>query len=512
MTITARFSEVLPADGVATGDEAVGAFAVDDMIPQCVLFPETVDDISRCLIAADQANVAVMPVGNGTQLGCGNLPQRYDVALSTRRLARLLEHEAADMTVTVEAGATLAEVNAALEPARQHLPLDPPQPEHTTIGAAIATDASGPLRLSQGKVRDLLIGVKVVLADGTLVKGGGRVVKNVAGYDLMKLFTGSFGTLGAVVEATFRLRPRPESEVLFAVPTRETGIAASLALEVLGASLAPSYVEALNQAAAAALELGDEPLLIVGCGGSEEEIDIQSQRLQELAGKQRVRTYAETEGAQIYCRLRDFPGGGFLPHLLGLSINGNDTLRDGPKKRDLLRVSGNGLLNTTTEPLALRSRLLRSEASRRVLAASRRAPVGEDRQSLLGEGRGQGEGFLGCKLSLLPSRLAPVLSDIEAEAAAKKMNCAICSHVGSGIAYVRCGAADDDAVVQFAHRLRAAARQADGWAIFDLLPARLKARLDTWDAEVPGISLMRGVKNMLDPKGRLSPGRFVGGI
>jgi len=443
MTITARFSEVLPADGVATGDEAVGAFAVDDMIPQCVLFPETVDDLSRCLIVADQANVAVMPVGNGTQLGCGNLPQRYDVALSTRRLARLLEHEAADMTVTVEAGATLAEVNAALEPARQHLPLDPPQPEHTTIGAAIATDASGPLRLSQGKVRDLLIGVKVVLADGTLIKGGGRVVKNVAGYDLMKLFTGSFGTLGAVVEATFRLRPRPEREALFAVPTRETGIAASLALEVLGASLAPLYVEALNQTAAAALELGDEPLLIVGCGGSEEEIDTQNQRLQDLAGKQRVRTYAETEGAQVYHRLRDFPGGGFIPRLMGES---------------------------------------------------------------------QSNSFLGCKLSLLPSRLAPVLSDIEAEAGAKKMNCAICSHVGSGIAYVRCGAADDDAVVQFAQRLRAAAREADGWAIFDVLPAHLKTRLDTWDAEVPGISLMRGVKKVLDPKGRLSPGRFVGGI
>ena len=173
------------------------------------------------------------------ELGCGNLLQRYDVALSTRRLARILAHEAADMTVTVEAGATLAAVNAALEPARQRLPLDPPHPEHTTIGAAIATDASGPLRLSQGKVRDLLIGIKVVLADGTLIKGGGRVVKNVAGYDLMKLFTGSFGTLGAVVEATFRLRPRPEREVLFAVPAREIGIAASLALEVLGALAGP---------------------------------------------------------------------------------------------------------------------------------------------------------------------------------------------------------------------------------------------------------------------------------
>jgi glycolate oxidase FAD binding subunit len=439
MTITAPFSKVLPAAGIATGDEVLRAFAIDGLRPQCVLFPETVHDLGRCLATADQAGMTVTPVGNGTQLGCGNLPERYDVALSTRRLARILAHEAADMTVTVEAGATLAEVNAALEPARQHLPLDPPQPEQTTIGAAIATDASGPLRLSQGKVRDLLIGVKVVLADGTLVKSGGRVVKNVAGYDLMKLFTGSFGTLGAVVEATFRLRPRPEHEAVFAVPAREIGIAASLALEVLGASLSPLYVEALNQTAATTLELGDGPLLIVGCGGSAEEIDVQSRRLQDLAGKQRVRTYAESEGAQIYCRLRDFPGG--------------------------------------ASPLRFSS-----------------------------------EGLLGCKLSVLPSKLVQVLSDIETEASAKRMHCAICSHVGSGIAYVRCGAADDDVVVQFADRLRATARQADGWAVFNLLPTRVKARLDAWDPEVPGIALMRGVKKMLDPRGRLSPGRFVGGI
>jgi glycolate oxidase FAD binding subunit len=439
MTITAPFSQVLPRDGVATSDEALGVFAIDGLRPQYVLFPETVDDLGRCLAAADQAGMTVMPVGNGTQLGCGNPPQRYDVALSTRRLARILAHEAGDMTVTVEAGATLAAVNAALEPARQHLPLDPPRPEHTTIGAAIATDASGPLRLSQGKVRDLLIGIKVVLADGTLVKGGGRVVKNVAGYDLMKLFTGSFGTLGAVVEATFRLRPRPEGEAVFTVSAREIGITASLALEVLGAALEPLYVEALNQTAATTLDLGDGPLLIVGCGGSAEEIDVQSRRLQDLAGKQRVRPYAESEGAQIYRRLRDFPGGASLLRSLG-------------------------------------------------------------------------DGFLGCKLSVLPSRLASVLSDIEAEAGAKRMHCAICSHVGGGIAYVRCGAADDDAVVQFADRLRATARQADGWAVFDLLPTRLKARLDTWDAEVPGLSLMRDVKKMLDPEGRFSPGRFVGGI
>src|SRR5205814_10401549 len=128
-------------------------------------------------------------------------------------------------------------------------PWDPPHPEQTTIGGLIASDASGPLRWSQGKVRDLLIGIKVVLADGTLVKGGGRVVKNVAGYDLMKLFTGSFGTLGIVAEATFKIRPCCEREAVLVIPAASTLEAVRLACDILSAPLAPSYVEAMYRGA-----------------------------------------------------------------------------------------------------------------------------------------------------------------------------------------------------------------------------------------------------------------------
>ena len=191
-------ARLLEPGAVVSGD-ASGAFAVDGRTPQDVAFPATIDEVARCAAAAHAADLAVIPVGNGTQLHIGRPPRRYDLALSTQRLNRILAHEAADMTVTVEAGITLAQLNTALATAGQRLPIDPPHPERTTIGALIATDASGPLRLSQGKVRDLLIGITVVLADGTLVHGGGRVVKNVAGYDLMKLFTGSFGTLGIIV-------------------------------------------------------------------------------------------------------------------------------------------------------------------------------------------------------------------------------------------------------------------------------------------------------------------------
>ena len=119
----ACFRDLIGADAVVTGD-AARAYSVDDRTPQCLVFPATVDELSRCVAAADQAGLAIIPVGNGTQLGVGRPPRQYDVALSTQRLRRIVAHEAADMTVTVEAGVTLAALNEALATAGQRLPLD----------------------------------------------------------------------------------------------------------------------------------------------------------------------------------------------------------------------------------------------------------------------------------------------------------------------------------------------------------------------------------------------------
>ncbi len=301
----AGWRDLVGPDAVALGD-AVRSYSIADRAPQCVLFPSTVEQLSQCVAVGDKTETAMVAVGNGTQLDLGNLPQRYDVALSTRRLRRILAHEAADMTVTVEAGATLAEVNAALESARQHLPLDPPHPERTTIGALIATDASGPLRLSQGKVRDLLIGIKVVRPDGTVVRGGGRVVKNVAGYDLMKLFTGSFGTLGVVVEATFKVRPVPEAEAVFIARGRDAAAGIDLGLNVLGGGLSPLYVEVLNEHAAAGIHADGAAAVFVGCGGGPAELDMQHARLRDLAGAEPIERADGAAAQRYHEQLRDF--------------------------------------------------------------------------------------------------------------------------------------------------------------------------------------------------------------
>jgi glycolate oxidase FAD binding subunit len=293
-------------DGALAAGDAIGAFAVDGRAPQCVAYPETIDGLSRCAMALYGAGLAVIPVGNGSHLHLGRPPHAYDVALSTRRLRRVVAHEAADLTVTVEAGCTLAELNDVLGSVRQVLPLDPPHPERRTVGAIIATDAWGPWRLAHGKVRDLLIGVTVVLAAGTVVRGGGRVVKNVAGYDLMKLFTGSFGTLGIIVEATFKVRPQPEHTAVLVVPVDSVATAVALGRAAADGPLAPYFVDVVNAAAGTRLGLNG-PALIVGCAGVMAEVDVQYERARTLPGVGDVRRLDATEGERLYAALRDLP-------------------------------------------------------------------------------------------------------------------------------------------------------------------------------------------------------------
>ena len=149
-------------------------------------------------------------VGGGTQIGLGNAPNGIDAEVRTERMKRIVDYSPSDMVLTAEAGATLAEIQAIVREHHQRLALDPPQPERATIGGLVATGAYGPRRAKYGAIRDLIIGVTLVRADGTVARGGGKVVKNVAGFDLPKVACGSLGTLGMIAEATFRLHPLPE--------------------------------------------------------------------------------------------------------------------------------------------------------------------------------------------------------------------------------------------------------------------------------------------------------------
>lgn len=181
--------------------------AICGVIPRFVVEPENEQQAAAVLAAANAAGLGVVPRGGGTKLEWGNPPNRADLVFSTARLNRIIEHAWADLTVTVEAGCTMQALQSTLAQRGQRLALDVLWPERATVGGALSTNDSGALRLRFGALRDLIIGVTLALSDGTLAASGGKVVKNVAGYDLPKLATCALGTLGVITRAVFRLHP-----------------------------------------------------------------------------------------------------------------------------------------------------------------------------------------------------------------------------------------------------------------------------------------------------------------
>ena len=188
---------------------ATSTFEIDGVAARSHVSPSTADELASALKAANDAGQAVAPVGGGTQLDLGMPPAHLDLVIETTGLHRVVEYEPADLTVTVEAGMRFSKLQQILGEQGQFLALDPPVADGATIGGLIATNASGPLRFAYGTARDLVIGTRVANPDGKLTRAGGRVVKNVAGYDLNKLYIGSLGTLAIVVELSFKLAPIP---------------------------------------------------------------------------------------------------------------------------------------------------------------------------------------------------------------------------------------------------------------------------------------------------------------
>ncbi|HJU01827.1 MAG TPA: FAD-binding oxidoreductase [Actinomycetes bacterium] len=217
-------------------------YPVDGVEPRFVARPRSVSEASQVLAAAAADGLAVAFVGGGSKLGLGNPPERLDLVVETSGLDQVLEHAAGDLVVRAQAGVRLADLQQQLAPAGQQLALDPPEPR-ATLGGVVAANASGPRRLRYGTVRDLLIGVTVVLADGTVARAGGKVVKNVAGYDLAKLFCGSLGTLGLVAEVIFRLHPVPAAAAVVTLAVDGPAQAGQAVRELQRSTLEPSAVE-----------------------------------------------------------------------------------------------------------------------------------------------------------------------------------------------------------------------------------------------------------------------------
>jgi glycolate oxidase FAD binding subunit len=210
-----------------------------------VITPQIIDNLSRTLARASAENLRVSPRGGNSTADKFQPPLDVDLNIDLTQLNKIIEYEPANLTVTVEAGITMGALQKALAAHQQFLPLDPPQPSRATLGGIIATNSFGPLRLRYGTVRDWLIGARLVLVDGTVVRGGGKVVKNVAGYDLPKLLVGSYGTLGVVAEATFKLSPLPPVSRTLVATADAAGVLRHLLASLLRWTPLPNAAEML---------------------------------------------------------------------------------------------------------------------------------------------------------------------------------------------------------------------------------------------------------------------------
>ncbi|CAN5278924.1 FAD-binding oxidoreductase [soil metagenome] len=241
--------------------------------------PAAVGDLVK---RARNEKQAVYAYGGGTHVGLGQTPSHPGIAIATTQLNQVIDYPARDMTITVQSGMRVQELKSLLATEKQRLPIETPRTEQATIGGILAANVSGPRRFSNGTLRDYLIGVTFVNDDGLEIKSGGRVVKNVAGYDMCKLLVGSLGTLGIITQATLKLRPLPDAQALIFVPVALSRIADALEL-VHGSHTTPACVELLNPTAARCASIGAKAhswMLVVGFEDNDPSVRWQVQEFQ----------------------------------------------------------------------------------------------------------------------------------------------------------------------------------------------------------------------------------------
>ena len=446
---------IVGAPNVLTGVE-LSPYVVEGRTPDAAVFPGSVEEVSAVIALVGEFGLPVIPWGGGTAASVGLPSARAGLVLGLRRLNRLVEHEPGDLTVTVEAGTTVGELQAALRGRGQWLSLDPADAERATIGGVLATNASGPRRHLYGTARDLLIGVTVVTAEGAIVKGGGKVVKNVAGYDLPKLFVGSYGTLGVIVEATFKLRPRPDDERLMCVGFDRLKDAGAAVRALMASDLIPSAVELLDGTAAfggggTGGALGPGPtlagaapapptpgaVLVVGFDGLGEQVEWQCAELTRLT-------------AQL---------GGHHPRALASEV--------WPR----LALGARAAFPVVTAVMAF---------------------------------------------GVLPTQVAELMEQGASAARARGLGTAWAAHAGVGAVSAALATGREPSepapIAAILAEWREIARAGGGHATLEWAPLAVKSQVPVWDDPGAAGRIMQRIKAELDPKNVLNPGRFVAGI
>jgi len=305
-----RLVRIVGEDAVTSAPESLAAFTVDGITPRAVVAPAEEEQVREVLRFANAERLALVPRGNGTKMHIGNPPTRVDVVLSTTRLNRIIEHDADNLTVIADAGVTLPALQTALAARGQRLPLDPPMAEQSTLGGIAATHAFGPRRLLYRAPRDLIVGLHAVLPNGELVKAGGKVVKNVSGYDLCKTFIASFGTLGVITQTTWRLYPLVAEERTLRASFESVERAAAVAAQVMDSALVPVALVIVNVPISPVVAVRPLPIFLALFDGVPEALERQVRQTTqwcEAAGASEITNLSGEAQAQCWQALRDFP-------------------------------------------------------------------------------------------------------------------------------------------------------------------------------------------------------------
>lgn len=281
---------------------------IDDFGPLPIVRPQSVAELRDVVRKAAAERQALYPLGGQTVLGIGKPPTRPGIAVDMTGLAEVIDYPARDMTITVEAGITIDRLQSILSKEKQQLAVDVPAANRATLGGAIATNASGPRRLGHCTLRDHVIGISVVNDRGQVAKAGGRVVKNVAGYDLCKLHTGALGTLGIISQVTLKLRPIPEQQVFFTIPCPKVGDLGPLLDQLHGTRCRPTSVTVVSPRASTVPADGAW-MILVGLEGVRETVEWQLAQLGREFPGDRVPsgTSVITDRVPVLKALTDFP-------------------------------------------------------------------------------------------------------------------------------------------------------------------------------------------------------------
>ncbi len=300
----------LDALGAAVDGDArtLSRYSIDGKSPGIRCVPHTPEQIATIVRTCAEVGASVVPWGGGTAVSLGNLPHRVDVVIDLERFDRVIEHDDANLTATVQAGVKVAALQDVLRRQNQFLAIDPPHPARATLGGVVAANTNGPRRMLYGGVRDLVLGMQMVLATGERIKAGGKVVKNVAGYDMCKLFVGSLGTLGIITEVTVKMAPIPEtSATIVALGPLPHGL--RLVDELFQSTLLPAGIAVLSTEVVRACGVSSQdPAVAVWAEGFEEAVDRHVRDVRAMAARNglTVEVLREQPQQALWDRVRDF--------------------------------------------------------------------------------------------------------------------------------------------------------------------------------------------------------------